>query len=344
MTASSDLRDELGSKISEELAPLLRGYDTHVCLIDPPGYPNVGDSAIFMGELDYLEAHHPRAKLSFFDTDSYTPKAHRHIEDASVILLNGGGNFGDLWMHHQELRKAILRNFPHKRVVQLPQSITFAGEAELNETKALIARHSDFHLMVRDTRSQAFALKHFDCPVILCPDMAFAMRPIQRKAPSVDVHCLLRQDKEAASDHAAILAALTELKVTFGTEDWLDDPATFARRLDRKLNLLTRDNPGLTASFRPQLLWARRFYARERMDYGVSLLSRGRYVVTDRLHAHILSTLMGVPNFVFDSFDGKVSAFHETWVKGRADAWMVGSPAELKQRIGEVVGPVARAA
>lgn len=344
MTASSDLRRELGSKISEELAPLLRGRDTHICLIDPPGYPNVGDSAIFVGELDYIEQHHPRAKLSFFDSDSYTAKADKHIEDASVILLNGGGNFGDLWMHHQDLRKAILRNFPHKRVVQLPQSITFAGEAELNETRSLIAQHSDFHLMVRDTRSQAFALKHFDCPVILCPDMAFAMRPIARKPASADVHCLLRQDKEAASDHGEITAALKAMGAVFGSEDWLDDPATFARRLDRKLNILTRDNPGLTAAFRPQLLWARRFYARERMDYGVNLLSRGRYVVTDRLHAHILSTLMGIPNFVFDSLDGKVSAFHETWVAGRADAWLVSSPAELTQRMGAVLGPVARAA
>lgn len=336
MSLADDLRRELAPKISDVLGPLMLGNDEHVCLIDPPGYANVGDSAILLGELDYLDLHHPRAKVSFYDLGNYTVDADKYIDESTIILLNGGGNFGDLWPLHNEIRKTILRNFRHKRVVQLPQSITFSDPAELRETRDLIGQHPDFHLMVRDRKTYRFALNNFDCNVSLAPDMAFAMRPIHRKAARADVYCLLRADKEVAADHGAIEAVLAGVGATFETGDWLGDPPTLARRLDRRLNLVTRDHPSLTVPLRSQMLWTRRLYARQRLDYGVALLSRGRHVVTDRLHAHILSTLLDIPNFVFDSLDGKVSAFHATWLAGRARAWMVKSPAGLKRRVEEM--------
>jgi pyruvyl transferase EpsO len=344
MRLADDLRNELGSKINAILAPLLHGNDARICLIDPPGHPNVGDCAILLGELDYLERHHPHSKLSFYDVDSYTPRADKYINEANILLIHGGGNFGDIWPHHHEIRKTILRNFRHKKVVQLPQSIKFSDEAELRETQKLIEQHPDFHLIVRDTKSYEFARKTFSCEVSLSPDMAFAMRPIQRAPASVDFHCLLRTDKEVAADHWAIKKTLTSLGATFAIDDWLSDPATFSRRLDHRLKFTTRENPALTAPFQSQMLAARRNYARRRLDYGISLLSRGRYVVTDRLHAHILSSLLDIPNFVFDSFDGKISALHRTWTAGRTLAWMVNSPAELKLQIDNNVERAAQAA
>ncbi len=59
---------------------------------------------------------------------------------------------------------------------------------------------------------------------------------------------------------------------------------------------------------------AYREVARDRLDRGLSLLSRGRTVVTDRLHAHILATLLGIlSNFVADNSYGKISEFAATW-------------------------------
>lgn len=335
MLGADDLRTELASKIHNVLEPILAGNIDRACLIDPPGYANVGDSAILLGQLDYLDQHYPDVGTSFYDVGNYTAKADRYIDESTILLLNGGGNFGDLWPQHHEIRKTILRNFRHKRIVQLPQSISFSDAAELQETRTLIKNHPDFHLITRDTKTYEFARHSFDCHVSLCPDMAFAMRPIRRKPPRIDAYGLLRADKEVAADHGAIKQILAAAGATFETGDWLDDPPTFARRLDRRLNLMTRNNPALTAPFRSQMLWARRLYARERLERGVDLLSRGRYVVTDRLHAHILSTLMDIPNFAFDSLDGKVAAFHHTWIAGRARAWMVDSPAALTARIEE---------
>lgn len=337
MSIADDLRNELRPKISDVVEPLMRGKDDHICLIDPPGYANVGDCAILIGELEYLREHHPGAKVSFYDLGNYTEDADRDIDKSSIILLNGGGNFGDLWPHHNYIRKTILQKFRHKRIVQLPQSISFSDPSELRETQALIQQHRDFHLIARDAETYKFAVDSFDCTVSLAPDMAFALRPLHRRPARTDFYCLLRSDKEVAADQEAIKATLAGTGWAFESGDWLDDPPTFARRLDRRLNLMTRNNPALTAPFQSQVLWARRLYAQQRLDYGLTLLSRGRHVVTDRLHAHILSALMDIPHLVFDSLDGKVSAFHATWLAGRARAWMVESPQALKHRIEDIV-------
>src|SRR5690242_1565412 len=71
---TNGLREGLSRRIEELLLPLIRGA-RRICLIDPPGHPNVGDSMILLGELDFLARYFPSAKLSFFDVDSYSPDA-----------------------------------------------------------------------------------------------------------------------------------------------------------------------------------------------------------------------------------------------------------------------------
>jgi pyruvyl transferase EpsO len=53
--------------------------------------------------------------------------------------------------------------------------------------------------------------------------------------------------------------------------------------------------------------------AQRRLALALATLSRGRVVVTDRLHGHILATLAGIPNVVLDSASGKSRAVHQSW-------------------------------
>jgi exopolysaccharide biosynthesis predicted pyruvyltransferase EpsI len=323
------LHDRLRKEIERILVPLLRGRSDHICIIDPPGHPNVGDSAILLGELDFIAQHFPRARLSFYDVESYSPAADRYIEQATILLIHGGGNFGDIWPRHHQLRMRIIETFPHKTIIQMPQSIHFDSDHELMSTAAAIKAHPDFTLLVRDKRSFDFAVKSFECTVHLVPDMAFAMKPITRHSPTVDYFCLLREDKEAAVDHGAILNALRERGGTIEDRDWLDEQQTFTARLDQRLGWRTKANPASTAFLRPRMMRLRQHHALRRLSYGIELLSRGRTVVTDRLHAHILSCLLRIPNLTFDSYDGKISAFYETWTHEDANAGLVASPADL---------------
>ena len=56
--------------------------------------------------------------------------------------------------------------------------------------------------------------------------------------------------------------------------------------------------------------------ARRRLERGVALLSSGRRIVTDRLHGHILSLLLGRPHRLVDNCYGKLSSFVACWTEG----------------------------
>jgi pyruvyl transferase EpsO len=68
----------------------------------------------------------------------------------------------------------------------------------------------------------------------------------------------------------------------------------------------------------PQWLLARVYdwMARRRLATGVAMLGGASAVVTDRLHAHVLSLLLDVPHVVADSGYGKISSFYEEWTRG----------------------------
>ena len=61
------LNAKLSKRIDETLAPLIAGRSERICIIDPPGYANVGDSAIFLGELAFLRRNFPDARIDFFE-------------------------------------------------------------------------------------------------------------------------------------------------------------------------------------------------------------------------------------------------------------------------------------
>jgi exopolysaccharide biosynthesis predicted pyruvyltransferase EpsI len=319
------LNAQLSRRIDETLAPLIAGRSERICIIDPPDHPNVGDNAIFLGELAFLRRNFPHARIDFFDVGNYTPACDRFIQDSSIILLHGGGNFGEIWPRHHAIRMEILKRFPGKPIVQFPQSISFATEAGIDSTARAIERQGNLTLLVRDRKSQAFAEKHFPCTTVLCPDMAFALGDLAREPASLDFLCLLRGDKEVVMDHSKLLQVLAKLGGSLEVADWIKMPDSRLGRRDKALGRTWRRYPSTIGLTRSLAFRVRERYARERLAFGLGLLSRGSMVITDRLHAHVLCCLLGVRHLLFDSLDGKVSALYEAWTEGATNARLVSS-------------------
>lgn len=325
----SDPRQDLADELVRTLTPLLPEGARSVCFIDPPAQPNVGDPVIFLGELAFLRRHRPGYRPWFVDRDHFAGHMDRWIERSDLIVIQGGGNFGDIWPDPHAFRLRIMERFAHKTIVQMPQSVHFSDPARVTEMARLIERQRDFTLLVRDDKSHAFASAAFACPVVLAPDMAFAMPALTRAPPRLDVLCLLRTDKEAASDHAAIAEVLRRRGASFEVADWLDESTPELLAADRRAVDRLRRRPVLMHLLRGASLRARERYGEGRLAIGIELLSRGRIVVTDRLHAHIMCCLLGIPHLVFDSFDGKISAMYRTWTHRFPYARMIAAPAEL---------------
>ena len=45
------------------------------------------------------------------------------IPKSAIILLNGGGNFGDLWRSHSEFRIKVINNFRTNKIIIFPQTV-----------------------------------------------------------------------------------------------------------------------------------------------------------------------------------------------------------------------------
>lgn len=291
----------LRARIDESLTPLIG--DGPVALVDYPDHANVGDSAIWLGETAWLRSRGL--------TPAYVSTIRAHDHDALAatapegpILLHGGGNFGTLWPAHQDFRLAMLERFPDRPIVQLPQSIHFDDEAAITAGARAIERHGKFTLCVRDSPSLDFARRHFPCETLLVPDMAFAIGPLQRRPATVDSFWLLRTDHEKAG-------ASDALPPTAHTGDWLEDDRAALRRTALGTRLLTLMDTPEAARARQ---YGRR--ARSRVQRGIAQLSRGRVVVTDRLHGHILSTLLGIPHVALDNSYRKIGNFIDAWTGG----------------------------
>jgi exopolysaccharide biosynthesis predicted pyruvyltransferase EpsI len=292
----------------KEVISKLMPPGTKYALLDFPDYPNVGDSAIWLGEtklLSQLSGNWPSyvCHLGYFDSDRL-----EQALPAGPILLNGGGNFGDIWPWIQNFREQIIERYKNRTIIQLPQTISFGNKLAIERCAKIIAQHPNFHLLVRDQPSLEFAKQHFQCSVELVPDMAFGIGALKRPiSPIHNILMLLREDAERASYDRSPLQTLLNASIA----DWLEEPQKFDK------------TSKYTAAFKALFngSWGRderRFVyyqqlANGRLNRGLKLLSSGRHVITDRLHGHILSTLLDIPHVALDNNYGKILSYIEAW-------------------------------
>jgi exopolysaccharide biosynthesis predicted pyruvyltransferase EpsI len=326
------VRERLAARIRATYGELLDGV-TDVALLDYPNHVNIGDAAIWAGELAVLRSLGLRVSYAC-DQRSYVPA---HLRAAlgprTAILLHGGGNFGDLYPRHQRLRERVLADFPDRRTVQLPQSVAHAGPATAGRLRALAERHRDLHVLARDLPSQAWFAEQAGIDAGLCPDSALALGGLGAGVPGEGVLWLARTDPEA-------VASAVEPPAGVRRGDWPHASRAWdARRLgSRVASAVTSAAPAAG-----RLLWptATRMYPRlvaERLRTGAAFVGSARVVVTDRLHAHILSLLCGVPSVLCDNSTGKVRACYEEWTGDSPLVRWGGTPAEALALAAELAG------
>lgn len=295
--------------------------DSPFSLLDFPNYSNIGDSAIYFGELCYFSRRNMRPSY-VSTTNNFDPVEMDARTHGGAIYLQGGGNFGDIWPWFQPFREGILERFKGRKVVQLPQTIFYSSQKELDRTARVIEKHGAFTLLVRDQRSFDLATKSFQCTVRLCPDMAFCIGSIDRpSAPSYELLLHLRNDKEAASLHD-----ISKLSQTPGIlhADWPNE----GPRRNKYFNVRAGLGVIPTAITKGGIAFREARYrklAEARLARGVRLLGNAKAVITDRLHGHIISSLMGMPHAVLDNSYGKTSGFMDAWETAEEHSYLASS-------------------
>jgi pyruvyl transferase EpsO len=270
-----------------------------LAILDFPDIRNCGDSAIWLGEMAYLRDRYGKRPAYVSRMDDFSADDLERIMPTGPIFLHGGGNFGDVWGAHQDFRERVIERFPSRQIIQFPQSIHYKSQERAEESARIIGRHKNFVLLVRDEESRQFAQKHFNCQVRLCPDMAFCIGALEPAAAEFPVLAMLRADLEQVGNRD--LSAYPDIPV----EDWISESARrvrIAKAVGAASALL---------AFKPGEVRLRKLdaAAHTRVRRGIRQISRGRAIVTDRLHVHICSLLLGRPHAVLDNSYGKIRRF-----------------------------------
>ncbi len=289
-----------------QLAALKASLDPLRALIDPsrpvvyvdyPFHTNIGDLLIHQGAEAFLASHGCRTVLSVaVETEAMLE---RGVPEDATIVLHGGGNLGDLYPRHQELRDRVIAKFPRHRIVLLPQSVHFSKPEAAAACGALWSRHPDLHIGLRDHRSIATLAPHLNRPPLLLPDMAHALFPgiIDARAGSGTL-VLRRQDIEGVSgDRNAF--------------DW-DTLLTGADQ--RIMGLMRRAHRAAAQGLPLPSTWMWNCFRNHLVTRAMRHVGQFATVDTDRLHGMLAALLLGRPVTARDNSTGKLSAYHAAWL------------------------------
>lgn len=298
------------------------GEAREVALLDVPNQRNAGDSLIWAGERAYLKSLGYRVRYTA-DLDSFDAARLRSAMPRGVVLMHGGGNFGDIWFGHQAHRERLARELREYRIVALPQTLFYHSVERARITNDVLSDHPDYTVLLRDRASLERAAKLMpDVRVVFCPDAAIgAPVPTAARARSAtpSVVVIARADREASSELAGVDPSwLPDARVSI--VDW--SPAGWRRRVWAIARAVLR----METRLRPRMRGRRLARVADRVVAGalgainrlnVAMARRrfcgARVIVADRLHAHILASLSGVDHVVLDNNYGKVRAVFDDY-------------------------------
>lgn len=289
-------------------------------LIDPAFHSNVGDHMLVLGEHAGMKMFgYPKiAECGYGQAMGYAPRCeHSSFLDPHAIpleqrqeksngkynklaLWHAGGNWGTLWEVNSyrlpSIKYWLKRNYT---VIGMPQSYYYQNEKKAKEDARKIQHIVDetkaadrLVLTWREQYSYDEAQKMYpQVTNVLSPDIAFQLGPYYpletplKKELNLDLILFMRTDKESAlgklrSDEAmkkelAKVDGAKDLK--FKIVDW----STRLKLFDSRDHWFT-----VTA---------------------IQMLTLGKVVICDRLHASILCYLAGIPFVYIDQMTSKVT-------------------------------------
>jgi exopolysaccharide biosynthesis predicted pyruvyltransferase EpsI len=324
--------------------------------LDFPDSANCGEHAIWLGQKRLLsELGVPivyECSAQSYDRDAVAAKI-----ESGTILMQGGGNFGRHPLR-QEVRLRVVQDFPNNKIIFFPQQVTSRDNRYLERTAAVIRQHPDVTLFARTADAHKLFSDHFrqSARLELAPDISFVLGPQARPTePLYDIVWLGRTDSEHANDRteaAARLASQAAEKIVLPR--FADGVEINLVVKQRPPTVLLTDWQSLVFENEEARLAYRRLDLDARSQAHVSralyILSLGRMVITDRLHAHIFCLLMGIRHVLVDNESGKNRNFYETWTRNSnlcrlardpAEAWSIARTALKQANGGEGSWPAA---
>ena len=285
-------------------------------LFDLPYYSNIGDALIWKGTKEILTTIPHKCLYSC----SFKTFVYQQLSSDILILLMGGGNFGDLYPQHNEFRRHIIELYPNNKIIILPQTVYYESARQARFEASCFRRHKHLTIFARDNYSYRFLKAfRFSADIRLMPDMAFCINTEWLKSmakPSKRKKLYFKRiDKEAnETDYATKIVQTKE----YDYGDWPNygQPEPMLQHLNSLIE---------TQKYAEADEFATNTYLPERIRIGVEFISQYDKIVSNRLHGAILAILLGKEAEIIDNSYGKNSQYYQTWLKNTSNVALIQS-------------------
>ncbi len=253
-------------------------------------YSNIGDLAISEAIKDFHKRYFSEyvlvdVPLNCFFESFFALKQVIHKND--VIILQGGGNLGNLYSLTEKNRRMVISAFKDNRIILFPQTCLFTndekGKKEFKKTYTIYSRNPNLILLSREERTQKIFDKYFANRSHMYPDIVFNynvahMDNVYREG----ILTCFRADKETDLDTKE-KKRIIELAKSMGIVREIDN---ITEEKDIFLN------------------------RRRIVDNQLKKISQCSLLITDRLHGMIFAAITGTPCIVFGNSNHKIRSIY----------------------------------
>lgn len=273
------------------------GKTIYVCAVSAV-HGNMGDQALgycrlkFLNEMGILKEN--IIEYTTRDKMRYWPQICKAHSEKDVIILRGGGYWGDLWLDGFGENLTYIDQFKNNRIIVFPQSVHFSGTTvgreQLKVSQDIVRKAPKLTIFARDLNSKKLLVQYYpDTKIFVTPDTVLSYKPpIKKSEKKVDILLCLRDDKEKNS----------ELNIEENVQEVLKETNLKSVKNDTNIDFNMKS-----------------FSEREEKLFEIwSRFAEARLIITDRLHGMIFATITGTPCIVFNNIDGKVQEQYK-WIK-----------------------------
>ena len=265
----------------------------NVFIIGTPNHGNMGDQAIWYATQKLLKDYFQTANVVDVDMGEFETDvdgiAHL-IQEQDVLILQGGGNFGNYYMDDEMIRRTVISLFRNNRIIMFPQTVYFSddknGQEELQRSACIYNKNQNLILIARDAESFKRLKENFTNDIYMLPDVVLSLNYIDTEKERKGALICLRSDKESVMDSQEIA----------DMEEFLKKAFPEVSHTDTQMDNYCREN-------REKLL-------KQKMEEFQS----AELVITDRLHGMIFSVITGTPCIVFDNFNAKIKNVYASYL------------------------------
>ena len=264
-------------------------------LIGTPEHGNLGDHAITIAQYSILKDNFNDYDFVELTLNEYFEKIEfikKYIDKEDVIIINGGGNFGNQYLFNENIRRDVIERFPNNKIILFPQTIYFTkddkGNKELEKSKEIYNKHKKLILVAREKKSYELMKKDFNkCKIMITPDIVLYLNECVNDINRSGALFCLRNDLEGKISLKEKEFILKQLKKNFHKVNVTDTI------IDNHINKKER---------------------KEILKEKLNEFSKSELVITDRIHGMVFAAITATPCIALSNYNYKVKGTYE-WIK-----------------------------